>query len=265
MQPSPAGDPEKELKAELKQEPEEQPLTPTLPQLESVDLGMELQSVWSEANSLEITQEINGQCGGSSEHGDARLDDDFSPPHYRASQRPRSEKDEGSASHLEHKQNVRPLDKECSNVPPEDVSAEMVFPLGSPGECDGSTPCEASSDTSAEAKSPCRTEGQEEEFICTRCGKTFLDALELKTHEEQHSTEKRFRCSECGKGFTSSSILEKHKQVHSRKKLFYCSVCDQSFSHPHVVQVHESTRTEQILNTEYGCQDLPTKRETIRL
>ncbi|KAJ8271279.1 hypothetical protein COCON_G00101380 [Conger conger] len=213
MQPCPAGDPEKELQAELKQEPEEQPLTPTLPLLESADWGMELQGVWSMANSLRVDQEQNGQCGGSSEHGDTRLDDDFSPPHYTDSQRPRSEKGEGSASHLEQKQNGRPLDKECSHGLPDDISAEMPFPLGSPGECDGSAPCEAGSDTSAEAKSPCRTEGQEEEFICTRCGKTFPDALELKTHEEQHSAGKRFSCSECGKGFTSSSVLEKHEQV----------------------------------------------------
>ena len=243
MQPCPAEDPEKGLQAEIKQELEEQPLTSTLPQLESVDWGMELQSVWSLANRSEFTPQINGQCGGSSEHGDARLDDDFSPPHYRDSQRPRSEKDERSASHLEQKPNGRPLDKECSNVPPEDVSAEMAFPLGSPGECDGSTPCEVSSDTSAEAKSPCRTEGQEEEFICTRCGKTFLDALELKTHEEQHNAGKRFSCSDCGKGFTSSRVLEKHQQVHSRKKLFTCEQCGKCFNYKGNLKTHQITHT----------------------
>ncbi|XP_061100732.1 gastrula zinc finger protein XlCGF26.1-like [Conger conger] len=246
----PAGDPEKELQAELKQEPEEQPLTPTLPLLESADWGMELQGVWSMANSLRVDQEQNGQCGGSSEHGEARLDDDFSPPHYTDSQRPHSEKGEGSASHLEQKQNGCPLDKECSHGLPDEVSTEMAFPLGSPGECDGSAPCEAGSDTSAEAKSPCRTEGQEEEFICTRCGKTFPDALELKTHEEQHSAGKRFSCSECGKGFTSSSVLEKHELVHSREKPFSCSVCDKSFSQSHVLKAHESTHTGQKL---YAC------------
>ncbi|KAJ8271298.1 hypothetical protein COCON_G00101570 [Conger conger] len=349
MQPCPAGDPEKELQAELKQEPEEQPLTPTLPLLESADWGMELQGVWSVANGLRVDQEQIG----SSEHGDTRLDDDFSPPHYTDSQRPRSEKDEGSASHLEQKQNGCPLEETSIGRPADDISAEMPFPLGSPGECDGSArvsedrleedpkssqsqaeqkistsgaaaanggegplckeeelhmqPCPAgdpkkelqaelkqepeeqpltpalpllesaelglqiqsvwseanSLEISQErnrpcrrswehgdrnrsvkdegstshleqkqngcpqekkcfygppdevsAKSPCRTEGQEEEFICTCCGKTFPDALELKTHEEQHSAGKRFSCSECGKGFTSCSVLEKHEQWH---------------------------------------------------
>ncbi|KAJ8271344.1 hypothetical protein COCON_G00102030 [Conger conger] len=209
MQPCPAGAPEKELKAELKQEPEEHPLTPTLPLLESADLGLELQAVWSEANGLEISQNRNRPGARTLEHGDTSLDDNFSPPHYRDSQRPHSEKDEGSASHLEQKQNGCPLEETSIGRPADDISP---FPLGSPGQCVGSAPCEASSDTSAEAKSPCRTEGQEEEFIYTRCGKTFPDALELKTHEEQHSAGKRFSCSECGKGFTSSSILEKHKQ-----------------------------------------------------
>ncbi|KAJ8271295.1 hypothetical protein COCON_G00101540 [Conger conger] len=149
MQPCPAGDPEKELQAELKQEPEEQPLTPTLPLLESADWGMELQTVWSKANSLEISLEKNRQCIGSLELVDARLDDDFSPPHYTA-RRPRSEKGEGSASQ-QQKQNGRPLYNECSYGLPDEVSAELAlaFPWV------------------LQAKSPCRTEGQEEEFICT--------------------------------------------------------------------------------------------------
>ncbi|KAJ8271299.1 hypothetical protein COCON_G00101580 [Conger conger] len=264
MQPCPAGDPEKELQAELKQEPEEQPLTPTLPL--SVDLGLELQSVWSKANNLEISQEKNRQCIGSLELVDARLDDDFSPPHYTA-RRPRSEKGEGSASQ-QQKQNGRPLYKECSYGLPDEVSAELAFPLGSTGECDGSAPCEVSSDTSAEAKSPCRTEGQEEEFICTCCGKTFPDALELKTHEEQHSAGKRFSCSECGKGFTSSSVLEKHKQKefictrcgktfpdalelktheeqHSAGKRFSCSECGKGFTSSSVLEKHEQVHSRE--------------------
>ncbi|KAJ8332572.1 hypothetical protein SKAU_G00423610 [Synaphobranchus kaupii] len=83
-----------------------------------------------------------------------------------------------------------PLAEEHSRGPPDDISAEIPLPLGSPGEHGGSTPCEASFDTSAEAKIDRRIEGQGE-FICTSCGKTFLDALQLKTHEEQHGSGKR--------------------------------------------------------------------------
>ncbi|XP_061100431.1 gastrula zinc finger protein XlCGF57.1-like isoform X2 [Conger conger] len=260
MQPCPAGDPEKELQAELKQEPEEQPLTPTLPLLESADWGMELQTVWSKANSLEISLEKNRQCIGSLELVDARLDDDFSPPHYTA-RRPRSEKGEGSASQ-QQKQNGRPLYNECSYGLPDEVSAELAFPLGSPGECDGSALCEASSDTSAEAKSPCRTEGQEEEFICTRCGKTFPDALELKAHEEQHSAGKQFSFSVCDQSFSQSHVLQAHKSthtgryvctkyrkayqlVHTREKSHCCKECGKSFNRLGNLKTHQRVHTKE--------------------
>ncbi|KAJ8271346.1 hypothetical protein COCON_G00102050 [Conger conger] len=146
-----AGDPENELQAELKQEPEEQPLTPTLPL--SVDLGLKLQAVWSEATSSGTIPEKQRRRRRCSTLRDAQLDDTTSPRRYRASRRLRSEKDEGSASYLEQKQNGRPLYKECSNGPPDDFSQEMSFLLGSPGECDGSAPCEASSDTSTGTES----------------------------------------------------------------------------------------------------------------
>ncbi|KAJ8271284.1 hypothetical protein COCON_G00101430 [Conger conger] len=74
MQPCPAGDPEKELQAELKQEPEEQPLTPTLPL--SVDLGLELQSVWSEATSSGIILGKRRRRRRRSALEDAWLEDD---------------------------------------------------------------------------------------------------------------------------------------------------------------------------------------------
>ncbi|XP_061101694.1 oocyte zinc finger protein XlCOF6-like isoform X3 [Conger conger] len=240
-----AGDPEKELQAELKQEPEEQPLTPTLPL--SVDLGLELQSVWSEATSSGTIPEKQRRRRRCSTLRDAQLDDTTSPKRYRGSRRLRSEKDEGSASYLEQKQNGHPLYKECSNGPPDDFSQEMSFLLGSPGECDGSAPCEASSDTSTGTKSPCRTEGQEEEFVCTRCGKTFPDALELKTHEQVHSRKKPFSCSVCDKSFSQSHILKAHESTHTGQKPYACVECGKCFSLKSHLKTHQVTHTGERL------------------
>ncbi|KAJ8332581.1 hypothetical protein SKAU_G00423700 [Synaphobranchus kaupii] len=76
------------------------------------DWGLELQCAWSEASGLGTVQEKHGQFGGSLEHRGAQLDDDFSPPQYRASQRQCLEVDEGPTSHLEQKQNGGPLVEE---------------------------------------------------------------------------------------------------------------------------------------------------------
>ncbi|KAJ8332589.1 hypothetical protein SKAU_G00423780 [Synaphobranchus kaupii] len=135
MQPCPAGDPEKGLQAELKQEPEEEPLTPALPPLGSADWGLELQCAWSEANGSGAVQEKHGQLGGSLEHED----NDVAPPQYRTSQRLCSEVDEGRTSHLKQNQNGGPLTEEHSCGLPDNIWAEMAVPLGESG---GSTPCE---------------------------------------------------------------------------------------------------------------------------
>ncbi|KAJ8339644.1 hypothetical protein SKAU_G00342770 [Synaphobranchus kaupii] len=177
MQPCPAGDPEKGLQAELKQEPEGEPLTPALPRLK-------VQCAWSKAGGSATVQEKHGQRGGSLERPGAQFDDDFAPPQHRASRRQRSEVDDGRTSHVAQKRNGGPLAGEHSRGPPDDISAEMPSPLGSPGE-------------------------------------RFPDALQLRTHEEQqHGSGKLFSCSECGQGFSSSSVLEKHQQIHRRKKPF---------------------------------------------
>ncbi|KAG5849508.1 hypothetical protein ANANG_G00111400 [Anguilla anguilla] len=236
MQPCPAGDPEKGLQAELKQEPDGEPLTPGHP-LPGSGEGLEAQCAWSKATRSGNVQEMLRQHGGSSEPGGARSNDRFSPRHYRASRRLRSEKNEGPTSHLEQEQNGRP------GRAPDAISAEMAVPLGSPGQRAGSTLCEESFNTSAAAESCQRIEGREE-FICTCCRKTFPDALELQTHEEeQHGTGKRFGCSESGKAFACSSVLEKHQRIHSRKKPFACSGCDKTFSQWHVLQAHQSIHT----------------------
>ncbi|KAJ8332591.1 hypothetical protein SKAU_G00423800 [Synaphobranchus kaupii] len=185
-QPCPAGDPEKGLQAELKQEPEGEPVTPALPQLK-------VQCAWTEADGGSGTvQEKQGQPGGSSEHGGAWFAEGFVPPKRRASRRLRSVTDKGLTSHHGQQQNGGPLAEEHCRWLADDISAEMAFPLGSPGEPGGSTPCEASFDTLTEA-------------------------------QEQHGSGKLFSSLESGEGFTSSRVLEKHQRIHSRKKPFACS------------------------------------------
>ncbi|XP_035275928.1 zinc finger protein 696-like isoform X1 [Anguilla anguilla] len=244
MQPCPAGDPEKGLQAELKQEPDGEPLTPGHP-LPGSGEGLEVQCAWSKPTRSGKVQEMLRQHRGSSEPGGARSNDRFSPRHFRASWRLCSEKNEGPTSHLEQEQNGRP------SRAPDAISAEMAVPLGSPGQRAGSTLCEESFNTSAEAESCQRIEGREE-LICTCCGKTFPDALELQTHEEkQHGTGKRFGCSESGKAFAYSSIqhksfaylhvLKHHQRVHAGEKRLLCKLCGKLFDGADSLKQHHVT------------------------
>ncbi|KAJ8339651.1 hypothetical protein SKAU_G00342840 [Synaphobranchus kaupii] len=73
MQPCPAGDPEKELQAELKQEPERRTLTPALPR-------MKVQCVWSEAGGSGTVQH-----GGRGGQRDEQMNLDFTAELHRAS------------------------------------------------------------------------------------------------------------------------------------------------------------------------------------
>ncbi|XP_035275932.1 zinc finger protein 2-like [Anguilla anguilla] len=246
MQPCPAGDPEKGLQAELKQEPDGEPLTPGHP-LPGSGEGLEVQCAWSKATRSGKVQEMLRQHGGSSEPGGARSNDRFSPRHYRASRRLRSEKNEGPTSH--------------PGRAPDAISAEMAVPLGSPGQRAGSTLC-AEKHQRIHSKCGRRfsqisnlkthqiTHTREKCFRCTLCSKSFGRLCDLKYHQSVHTGEKPHSCDECGKSFAKLCNLKSHQSVHTGEKPHSCDECGKSFAHLCTLKTHQRVHTGE---KPYSC------------
>ncbi|KAJ8247718.1 hypothetical protein GJAV_G00249500 [Gymnothorax javanicus] len=105
MQPCLMGHLEKGLQAELKLEPQGEPLPPAVPLLPSADSGLEIEHVWSKSG---IIWEKHGQHRERTESRNDQLDH-LSPQRLGTPWRLRSQRDEGTTLHVNQQQNDHPL------------------------------------------------------------------------------------------------------------------------------------------------------------
>jgi len=67
---------------------------------------------------------------------------------------------------------------------------------------------------------------------CEICGKSFLDARDLRNHKTVHSDERNMQCEYCDKMFKSDLYLNRHvKLMHSNNPVgeFECKICQKLF------------------------------------
>lgn len=81
--------------------------------------------------------------------------------------------------------------------------------------------------------------GGETSNVCAICHKGFLNAEDLRNHNENHF----FSCSECNQAFNSQITLTKHSEEahsdsHSVDKTFHCTQCDKSFKELRTLRLH---------------------------
>jgi len=91
--------------------------------------------------------------------------------------------------------------------------------------------------------------------LCIKCGKTFSDKRELKSHDIAIHTEKSLSCKYCLKLFSSEKLRQKHeKTVHATDQVHQCDQCPRSYKHPSSLHKHKLSQHIEREDRKFKCE-----------
>ncbi|XP_040177605.1 zinc finger protein 3-like [Rana temporaria] len=87
-------------------------------------------------------------------------------------------------------------------------------------------------------------------YVCSDCGQSFPERIELVIHRKCHKVEKPYACPECGKCYSQRALLNRHQKAHSGVKPYSCPVCGKAFSQSQYLVLHQRSHTGE---KPYAC------------
>ncbi|CAG0899063.1 unnamed protein product [Darwinula stevensoni] len=85
-----------------------------------------------------------------------------------------------------------------------------------------------------------KTHTGDKPYLCTTCGKKFIDQSHLRTHERFHLNLRQFKCRHCDKTFVLRSNCRRHERTH-----FKCKVCCKDFASSEELSEHRRSEAHQ--------------------
>ncbi|XP_055600344.1 gastrula zinc finger protein XlCGF7.1-like [Uranotaenia lowii] len=94
------------------------------------------------------------------------------------------------------------------------------------------------------------------QFDCDQCNSTFKRRAHLQEHQRIHRKERPFVCTECGKQFVQSNQLTRHRNsVHRNLKPYQCEICGLRFGQTGHLDTHRRTHLGSTSSSRHRCGD----------
>lgn len=75
-------------------------------------------------------------------------------------------------------------------------------------------------------------------YPCPKCGKTFRQKGNMKTHLISHTKDRAYKCDVCNKAFKYPDQLNRHRLEHTLSQKYACELCDKQFVRTYELRNH---------------------------